>query len=228
MSTDAERYREFDWASGRKADINEEALDHSRADKAMTMSSYSSPSSYSAPWPAWDDKRFVRALTNRELEFLAGYLRLVPSIANSIVQLNQNPESHATHNRGRSRLQTITRDNHMLLSLELGRWLTSRELLLAQAFPMLDLMGSMVEPGPCSFSVDRERFGFPPRRRNSMSEQVGNSMNVNAIGAAFLWLFGFTDYREGPQGGQRGQRQPAPSSGIGEIIAKGRREMPPE
>ena len=147
-----------------------------------------------------------------------GYLQLIHSHAGVVVQLNQNPEQFPSYNRRRRhRLQTITRNNHMLFSLTFGRWLTLRELLLAQAFPVLDTIGSILgRGGPCSFNVDRASLGFGERKRNAVSEQVGNSMNVNAIGTAFLWLCCVTDYRARPA---------REAGGIAERVAKRRKEM---
>ena len=122
----------------------------------------------------------------------------------------------------------------MLFSLKHGRWLTVRELLLAQAFPVMDTSGAILgrgrrgPQGPqglpgglCSFNLDRTSFGFGERKRSAVSEQVGNSMNVNAIGAAFLRLFGFTDC-------MRPDRSDLETSGIAERVAKRRRgqDMP--
>ena len=203
VSTAEEREEEIRWAAGRQSIIKIMATDRT--------------TSCSFTWPAWKDMRFAEALTDRELDFLKGYLQLLHSRAGFVVQLNQNPEHHSNYNRSRHRLQTITRNNHMLFSLTFGRWLTLRELLLAQAFPVLDTLGSILgRGGPCSFNVDRKSLGFGARKRNAVSEQVGNSMNVNAIGAAFFWLFGFTDYRARPA---------REVGGIAERVAKRRKEM---
>ena len=142
--------------------------------------------------------------------------------------MNHNPLNHPNYNRHPHRLQTIIRNNHRLFSLKHGRWLTVRELLLAQAFPVLDTIGSILGRGrgggpqgppgcPCSFNVDKRSLGLRERKRSAVSEQVGNSMDVNAIGEAFLWLFGFTDC-------MRPIRSVLETGGIAKRVATRRRE----
>ena len=67
------------------------------------------------------------------------------------------------------------------------RWITPRELLLTQMFPVFGRFTFHGATG--SFSFRREDYELPPRKRNVIMEQCGNSMNINMMGVAWLhWL----------------------------------------
>ena len=83
----------------------------------------------------------------------------------------------------------LIRNMHILYDYLLKRWFTPKELLLAQVFPIggVDLGCPFV--GLWLSSFQRERPApWPARSRNGIIHQVGNSMNVHAIGIALLWL----------------------------------------
>lgn len=143
------------------------------------------------PRPRPGDLRFLQALTPMEKRYLDDYYTLCPT-KYGVVQLNQNPLLHPMHNHGRPVLQCIVKSNHLLFSLEHQRWLTNTELLLALAFPAVPAFAPHGEQ--CSFSEPREHRGFTPRKCHIVAQQVGNSMNVNAIGAALMWVCGFVEF----------------------------------
>ena len=126
------------------------------------------------------DTPWFRALTCLEQTFVMGYYNMRIS-GMPVCSAGQNPWKHTSHNRGSTKLATIIKNAHIQYSLDDGRWLTAEELLLAQAFPVKGLAGNGEW---CSFSKPREG-----RHRTTMIGQCGNSMNVNAIGAALMWMF---------------------------------------
>ena len=60
-------------------------------------------------------------------------------------------------------------------------WLTLRELLVAQGFPLREAVIMPRDPPTTSFDVPLES-----RRRSSIVQRAGNAMHVNVVGLAFL------------------------------------------
>ena len=87
------------------------------------------------------------------------------------------------------------------------RWMFAREMLSTQGFPTAPvLVRAAVAAAPdtpdielpvlTSFNVPRTGQShrgspMPERRPTTMCSQAGNTMNVNVIGAALLYQFGF-------------------------------------
>ena len=131
--------------------------------------------------------KWYHCLTPTEQTYLNKYHELLGAHIQGgmpVCMLGQNPIVHPMHNHGRTNLQTIIRNCHIMWSAVHGRWLFVKELLCAQGFPVYPQASAFGER--CSFSFERER------RRGTMAEQCGNSMNINAIGASLLWLFSST------------------------------------
>ena len=105
-----------------------------------------------------------------------------------VVMLSQNPSLRGVQ-ASEVVLSTLVRNVHILWSDCHGRWLSGRELLLAQAFPMTDETLAFTQEGRptpmplCSFNLGRVAQGLPPRSRVGMAKQAGNSMCTNAVGA---------------------------------------------
>eukprot|EP00959_Pyramimonas_sp_CCMP1952_P256068 5348486-Pyramimonas_sp.AAC.2 len=81
---------------------------------------------------------------------------------------------------------TLIKNMGIVFSNAHGRWLTWRELLMLQGFPIYP--GAKVNLEPTVFDYSRSSVFFPDRKRNQVLGQVGNTMNLNVIGAGMLWL----------------------------------------
>ena len=94
-------------------------------------------------------------------------------------------------------LGTLVRNVHIMWSDDHGRWLSGRELLLAQAFPTTDETLAFTQEGRptpmplCSFNLGRVAQGLPPRSRVGVVKQAGNSMCTNAVGAIITFAIAF-------------------------------------
>ncbi len=102
----------------------------------------------------------------------------------------QDPLGKPFHNNGKAQLMGLIRNMHIVFDYVLKRWFTPKELLLAQVFPVpgVGLGEERGRPLLCSFGRERPD-DMPPRLRNAVIHQVGNSMNVHAIGVSLIWLF---------------------------------------
>ena len=101
-----------------------------------------------------------------------------------MVQLNQNPDNRCLMTAGPA-LNTIIKNVGTLFTPdpEYCRWMTVREMFLAQGFPMY---ASVKHHGAyCSFDTPKTRH------RTAMSEQCGNAMHVHVIGLAVAYPFLF-------------------------------------
>ena len=100
------------------------------------------------------------------------------------VSLSQSLE-RCSHNGGSRFLTTLVK-NSFTWSIEAGRWMPPSELLVRQGFPLypaLQINGADVS----SFNRSRESFNLPPRVGCHVTSQAGNTMDINMLGAAFLW-----------------------------------------
>eukprot|EP00971_Amphidinium_carterae_P144800 2868950-Amphidinium_carterae.4 len=164
VATESELESELAWSRNRpsvrgRADISESE----HPDEALPVDCSLSPLEEKPK-----DTAFYRALSKSEQQYLEKYHELCNAStlmqrehALPVVMLGQNPSMRPMHNAGKSVLQTVIKNCHLMYSLRHGRWLTPRELLLAQAFPVAGCAGSEPE---CSFGVDRSCLGLPPRR----------------------------------------------------------------
>ena len=118
-------------------------------------------------------------------------------VGTCVCNLSQNPEF--TRAAGRDmELHTLVRNSVVLWSCEHRRWLTGREMLLANEFPVLDahldaICGVTSKHTICSFNESRIVRGLSARDRVHMAHQSGNSQNINAVGAVLQWLFLFVE-----------------------------------
>ena len=80
-------------------------------------------------------------------------------------------------------------------STDHGRWLSVREMLLAQGFPTFDTALAAVQPHcpnnlsqVSSFNVSRIQRGMSSRNRVAVSHQCGNTMQVDVVGTVLFWV----------------------------------------
>ena len=140
---------------------------------------------------------FVDALLPTEQQRARDYLE-VHDVDNCVVSLGQNP-GFGRIASGEDILHTLVRSVHIQWIPSKGRWMTVREMLLAQSFPTtndslmaaLGLDSTSDEPlGPlCSFNVSRPRAGLPARQRTAMAQQAGNTMCTSVCGSVLTWIF---------------------------------------
>ena len=90
----------------------------------------------------------------------------------------------------------------LLWSEEHSRWLSGREMLLCNSFPVTDthlelLCGANKQP-LCSYNVSRVIHGFRARDRVQMAHQSGNTQNINSIGSVLQFVFMFLSFSPAP------------------------------
>ena len=141
---------------------------------------------------------FLDALLDTERDRVKAYLEQ-HDVSECVLSLAQNPE-FAKCASGPEVLHTLVRSVHIQWIPSLGRWMTCREMLLAQSFPTtnaalasalgLESSDSVSVLTPlCSFNVSRPRVGLPARQRTAMAHQAGNTMCTNVCGSVLTWLF---------------------------------------
>ena len=141
---------------------------------------------------------FLDALLETERDRVNGYLEQ-HDVSECVLSLGQNPE-FAKCASGTDVLHTLVRSVHIQWMPSMGRWMTCREMLLAQSFPTtnaalasasgLESSDSVsVLPPLCSFNVSRPGVGLPSRHRTAMAHQAGNTMCTNVCGSVLTWLF---------------------------------------
>ena len=143
---------------------------------------------------------FELALNEMETDFLRGYRIRYPPRGNmpASYSLAQNPESGFGLVAIGPHLHTLIKNAQMLwcdtgLTDERGegfrvkRWLTPRELLLVQCFPVRREGNNDQTSGLqlCSFNSDRP--SDRERKRAAIVQQAGNSMTVPCVGALELF-----------------------------------------
>ena len=90
-------------------------------------------------------------------------------------------------------LHTIIRNAHILWVESFQRWMTSREALLAQGFPVTNEALQWSQDGApdilplCSFNSSRLQSNFHSRSRVQMMHQAGNAMCVQVVGSVMLF-----------------------------------------
>ena len=96
-------------------------------------------------------------------------------------------------------MQTLIAHSHMMWSDVHNRWLSAREVLSLQGFPVhahhvKDLGFHESDLCKlCSFNTSRASSGMPARNRSAMVRQAGDSMHVSVVGAALLWSAMYTE-----------------------------------
>ena len=116
-------------------------------------------------------------------------------VAGCVISLAQNPEFSRIAST-RTTLNCILCNCHIQWVDGDNRWLTARELLLAQSWPVTNdtlasALGVLPDSGThevhepvCSFNIRRCDHGLPARCRTAMTKQAGNTLCLNAVGAA--------------------------------------------
>ena len=126
---------------------------------------------------------FFLALTPAETTYYHGYMRRLTS--EHAVQLNQNPLVRGMHSPDRMTLHTVIKNCGLIFVRD--RWLTPRELLLYQAFPVSAQLSCPRYPSQqhpcCSFANHTTAV----RSRNAVCGQAGNSMNLGVCGAMLFY-----------------------------------------
>ena len=98
---------------------------------------------------------------------------------NKVYTLSQNPEGRVQMSTA-SILQTLIASCHLLWAEEHSRWMTGRELLCAQGFPVYPHLVRQLSPGGhalCSFNASRVKHGLSARDHRHVTHQTGNSMH---------------------------------------------------
>ena len=119
-----------------------------------------------------------------------------------VCSLSQKPEAFPCMSSNAS-LHCILKHSHILWSEQHGRWLSAREVLQAQGFPVTNASlaiineGSPNPPRPmCSFNSSRVMSGVVGRSRSQMVQQAGNSMCIPVGGTvlfhSLLWTKGLS------------------------------------
>lgn len=144
------------------------------------------------------EKDFLDALLDTERDRTSAYVEQ-HDVGECVLSLGQNPEFGKCAS-GTEVLHTLVRSVHIQWIPSMGRWMTCREMLLAQSFPTtnsalasalgLESSDSVSALTPlCSFNVSRPAFGLPARQRTAMAHQAGNTMCTNVCGSVLTWLF---------------------------------------
>ena len=125
------------------------------------------------------ESEFEQTLTTTEIENYNCYKQRRPSCC---YMLGQSATEHAQHST-QTVLNTIIKNSGCVMSSIHRRWMTPRELIVAQGFPCYDEL--LPGASACTrLNTDRER------RRNNIIEHAGNAMHVNMIGSAMTYALG--------------------------------------
>ena len=143
---------------------------------------------------------FMNSLLPSERERLQYFLHIL-SCWYKVCSLGQDP-SFSCVASSEAELHTLIKNCHIQYSHEFLRWLTARECFLAQTFPTSNSTLLAYQPGAtpdtlrplCSMNVSRIAHGLTPRRRQSVANQAGNSMNVATIGSILQFCFLFFEF----------------------------------
>ena len=124
-------------------------------------------------------------------------------VTNCVCNLTQDP----TYCRAASReilLHTLVKNSLLLWSNEHRRWMTGREMLLSQYFPVTTAtLAACERPSDgiafmTSFNFSRVQAGLPARDRAFMAGQAGNSMTIPVIGGVLIWIASFISWCPSP------------------------------
>ena len=127
---------------------------------------------------------FYNSLTEQEMKIVNKYRQLVGKGNVGVCSLKQNPFTRDTgarfaHYCTGTVMHCVTKNVGLqwVVGINPERWLTPREILLAQGFPVHNNM----------YGHERHSFSKPrARSRNAMFTQSGNSMPVLMSGLFFL------------------------------------------
>ena len=145
------------------------------------------------------DSEYARALTNWEARNYVDYMN---ALGGGIYMLGQNQEKHGQFARTDMKcLNTIIKNCGIMMCDHPGinRWMFWNEMLASQGFPVTEEFVKCSARGKtlplCSFNFDRCTQSLSPRRVSKVKGQAGNTMNVNMIGAAAVFVYGFVVLR---------------------------------
>ena len=143
-----------------------------------------------------DPSAFEATLTAHEADHLSRFHSKIRGVAYS---LSQDADTRFCWGR-EDILQTIFCGCHMLWSDVDRRWLTGRELLACQGFPVFDrcldgVFGIDGQPrvAVCSFNSSRLKASLSSRSRPQLTSQAGNTMHVGVIGSVVLWALAYLE-----------------------------------
>ena len=149
----------------------------------------------------WSRDVFASSLLDTEQERLSYFTEHHPEAASGMCYLSQDPKFIKAVGGCDGCLQTIVTACHLCWVEEWGRWMTARELLLAQGFPVVNEVLAAVHktnpdlrdaefsqlPALTSSNQSRTSLRLPPRNRVAMTKQAGNTMSIPVIGAVLMW-----------------------------------------
>ena len=170
---------ELDWGYNRRAKKNEVAAQ--KATNAATISPVSRRS-------------FLNALVQWERTFLNRYVETKGALR--VYALQQDPDSSFGSASTLTSLQCVIKASHLMWVDKLKRWMTGRELLLAQGFPVYASLLREMQPwlvshehpiAICSFNRSRASIHLPPRSRKQFGSMAGNAMCVPVVAAFMLY-----------------------------------------
>ena len=144
-------------------------------------------------------EEFLSALIPSELDRLNYFLKH-HSTSDCVMSLGQDPSY--TRAAGKpSTLHTIVKNARILWSHEHGRFLTARETLIGQGFPVTNCTLQSLQPHSAlrgipnkpvsSYNRSRVAKGLPPRHRVDMSNQCGNSIFIPMVGSVLHFMLFF-------------------------------------
>ncbi len=117
------------------------------------------------------------------------------SVEDCVCSLGQDP-NYCRAASGSKLLHTLVRNPGFLWVNELDRWMTVRESLLAQCFPITNeclqwCCEGLSGPPRMMTSFNRLRLEnhLPPRLRSEVMHQGGNTMNTVVVGSVLMHLF---------------------------------------
>ena len=189
-----------DWKRTKSADLTWRSFLHAQGPEQYSEVMWarkrkgmpaSLPSLSAAAFPTGDG--FFNSLLESEKVRLQTYLAN-HSIDLCVASLGQDPDFTRAAS-GEELLHTIVRNPGLMWMPELSRWMTAREQLYAQLFPVTNESLSWVHEGLpgsprllTSYNFSRLASLLPPRTRIETMHQSGNTMNVVVVGSVLMHL----------------------------------------
>jgi len=169
---------DLDWCKCRDT---HESLEHRRAHADRMCSEYPDlPHTFAS-------SEWFQSLICSEQNRCVWYRDLMPEAClqkHALAGLMQDPRFKPYHNNGKRTMMCVVKNAHIIFDYVSMRAVHPKELLLTQAFPMW----GMGEPGSMSSFSNERPWHMPPRRRQVIVSQAGNSMNIHMVACAFVWL----------------------------------------
>ncbi len=149
-----------------------------------------------ASLPPQSRRCFLDALVHWERKFLDRYIAVKGNLR--VYALQQDPDSNYGSASSLTTLQCVIKASHLMWVDKLRRWMTGRELLLAQGFPVYGSVLREMQPwlvdheypvAVCSFNRSRASLKLPPRSRKQFGSMAGNAMCVPVVAAYLTFIF---------------------------------------